>query len=132
MTTGVCFLASSSSVRHSSTSICSWMTAISNSIFREHSLSVPPSSCHLADVSLSPFYSTSGGLPDVVLSGPSDVNKARFRGLSHRLSLCTPVSSGFRLTAGRPPALGLWPAGCSVHCVNVQSSSVYPVRQSCV
>ena len=33
-------------------------------------------------------------LPDVVLSGPSDVNKARFRGISHRLSLWTTVSSG--------------------------------------
>ena len=122
MTAGVCLLASSSSVRQSSTYFCSWITAIYNSIFGEHSLSVPPSSCGRLDISLFE-YSTSGGLsawlsgmslPDVVLSGPSDVNKARFRGISHRLSLCATVSSGIRLTAGRPPALLLRPAGCSV------------------
>ena len=107
VTAGVCFLASSSSVRQSSTSFCSQISAISNSIFGEHSLSVPPSSCGRLDISLSE-YSTSGGLsawlsgmslPDVVLSGPSDVNKARFRGISHRLSLWTTVSSGIRLPA---------------------------------
>ena len=68
-------------MRQSSKSFCSWITAIYNSQFGEHSPSV---------------YSTSGGLsawpsgmslPDVVLSGPSDVNKARFRGISHRLSV---------------------------------------------
>ena len=87
----VCFLASSSSVWQSSISFCSWTTAISNCIFGELSPSVPPSSCGSLDISFSE-YSTSGGLsewlsgmslPDVVLSGPSEVNRARFRGISH-------------------------------------------------
>ena len=101
---------------------CPRMSAISNSICGEHNPSVPPSSCRLADVNLSE-YSTSRGLsawpsgmslPYVILSSPSNVNKAHFRGISHRLSLCTPVSSGIRSPAGRPPALRLRPAGCSV------------------
>ena len=70
-TAGVCFLASSSSV--------------------------------LLDINLSE-YSISGGLsawlsgtslPDVVLSGPLDVNKARFHGIYHRLSLWTTSTGSF-------------------------------------
>ena len=111
------FLVISNSVRQSSKSFCSWITVISNSICGEHSLSVPPSSCRFSVISLSE-YSTAGGpsawlsgvsLPNVILSGPSDVNKARFCGISHRLSLCIAVSSGIRSPAGRPPALRLRP-----------------------
>ena len=55
-TAGECFFASSSSVWRSSTSLCSWITAISNSIFGEHSLSVPPSSCLVPDISFSLYF----------------------------------------------------------------------------
>ena len=141
-TAGVCFLASSSSVRQSSMSFCSRTTAISNYLLGEHSPSVPPSSCGRPDISLSE-YSTSGGLsewpsgmslPDVVLSGPSEVNKARFHGISHWLSLWYP--SGIRVTADRLPALHLQPAGCSVFWANesgsTQTSPVHRVWWSCV
>ena len=97
---GVCFLASSNSVRQSSKSFCRRITAISNSIFGEHRPSVPPSSCGRLEIGLSEYsrglsvWLSGMSLPDVVLSGPSDVNKERFRGISHRLSLCATVSSG--------------------------------------
>ena len=65
-------------------SFCSQTTAISNCLLGEHSSSVPLSSCGRQDISISE-YSTSGGLsewpsrmslPYVVLSGPSEINKA--------------------------------------------------------
>ena len=92
------FLARSRSTRQSSTSLCNWRTAISNCIWEEHGLFVPPSPCRLSVISLSEYSTSTSGvlLPSVVLSVPSDENKARFRGISHRLSLCLSVSSAIR------------------------------------